>query len=337
MDDAFFPAADHHRGQQKIGAVWLFLAAPGWMLAFFVFAIASALTAIHRPEWITPAWTLPLLLFSVNLVAAVVSRPRFRHDTLLLGLHLGLLAFVLLVATARLTYLDGAVSLNQGAVFDGHLHARQSGPLHPERLSQLRFANEGFVEDHTRQETWKSTYNRIRWWSANGESQVAQIGDDHPLLLDGYRIYTTHNRGYAPVFRWQPHQGKEEIGSVQLRAGEDMAQANLWSLPGGPQLWVMLESQEAFHLLPGGRRENLNAGATNHTIVLRSDTRREVMRPGETLDFAEGRLTYLSLQTWMGYRIVYDLAMHWMAATAVVVIASLIAYYWRSFRISRDG
>jgi hypothetical protein len=305
------------------------LASPRWMLAFFAFAIGSAVIAIHQPDWITAAWSIPLGLFSLCLLAAIATRPRFRRDPWLLAMHLALLLLVILVAVARLSYLDGVVTLNQGTTFDGQLQMAKHGPLHWGNIEKLRFANEGFVEDFSRREMWKSTYNRVRWWDTEGRSQVGEIGDDHPLLLDGYRIYTTHNRGYAPLFRWEPVTGETEIGSAQLRPGEDVDQSNLWSLPGGPQLWVMLESPEAFRLLPGRKRENLGATTLNHALVVRSGERREVIRPGGSLQFAEGRLTYLSLQTWMGYRIVYDPAMYWLAASALAVVVSLIGFYTR--------
>ena len=29
------------------------------------------------------------------------------------------------------------------------------------------------------------------------------VGDDTPLVLDGYRLYTTSNKGFAPLLTWQ--------------------------------------------------------------------------------------------------------------------------------------
>src|SRR5262245_31428317 len=132
---------------ERMGTVLHGLASPRWMLAFFVFAFAGALVAAQRPDWITAAWIPPLAIFAVSLLAAVVTNRRLRRDPALLGLHLGLLAFIALLVVARLTYLDGAVTLTQGTVFDGRLHLDQRGPLHPGGIENLRFANEGFTED----------------------------------------------------------------------------------------------------------------------------------------------------------------------------------------------
>lgn len=304
------------------------VASPHWMLAFFVFAGVSALVSMERPEWITAAWSLPLAVFALSLLAAVATNARFRRDAALLGLHLGLLVLVLLIALARLTYLDGAVTLSLGSEFDGRLHLDQRGPLHPGGVERLRFANEGFTEDFNPRARWKSTYNRVRWWDANGDSHVAEIGDDQPLVLEGYRIYATFNRGYSPVFRWQPVQGDEEIGTVQLQAGS-LDMANSWQLTSGPEVWTMIDLPQEAKLQPGERRANMGAEKLDHRLILRVGDRSESLRPGESMQLPEGRLTYVSLETWMGYRLVYDVAMYWMASATLVVVLCMLAFYAR--------
>lgn len=304
------------------------LAAPRWMLAFFVFAVVSALVSAQQPDWITAAWIAPLAMFAVSLLAAVATNARFRRDPALLGLHLGLLVFVVLVALSRLTYFDGAVTLTQGTAFEGQLSLDRRGPLHPGAIERLRFANEGFTENFNPRARWLTTYNRVRWWDSAGTSHVAEIGDDYPLVLDGYRIYTTRNRGYSPVFRWLPKEGEEETGTVQLRAGE-LDMANNWRLPGGPEIWAMLNLAEPAELQRGEQRANLGANRLEHRLVIRTGERRVFLQPGEAIDFPQGRLTYVSLDTWMGYRMVYDFAMYWMIAATALVVGCMIAFYAR--------
>lgn len=313
----------------KGGRVLQWLASPRWMLAFFGFAGAGALVSIQRPDWITAVWSVPLAVFALSLLAAVATNARLRRDAALLGLHLGLLILVLLIALARLTYLDGAVTLTQGSTFDGRLDLDQRGPWHDGAIEQLRFSNEGFTEDFNERASWKSTYNRVRWQDANGASHLAQIGDDHPLVMGGYRIYTTFNRGYSPVFHWQPVQGEEEFGTVQLRAGE-LDMANNWQLPGGPEVWAMIDlPRPAVKLQPGEQSLNLGSEKKAHSLILHIGERREFLRPGESLLLPQGRLTYVSLKSWMGYRIVYDVAMYWMAAAALIVVLCMLAFYAR--------
>lgn len=304
------------------------LASPRWMLAFFVFAAASALVSIYQPEWITAAWALPLAIFALSLLAAVATNRRFRRDAALLGLHLGLLAFVVLVALSRLTYLDGVVTLSEGDSFEGVLHLDQRGPLHPGEIEHQRFTNEGFTENFDPRASWKATYNRVSWQDAVGARHVAEIGDDYPLVVDGYRIYTTRNRGYSPVFRWEPKTGPAETGTVQLRPGE-LDQANSWQLPGGQEIWAILEVDGSTELQPGEQRPNLGAAALPHRIVIRTGERREALRPGEHMTLPEGRLTYVGLDSWMGYHVVYDPAMYWMVAAAAVVVVCMIWFYAR--------
>lgn len=312
---------------RKLGLLqWL--ASPRWMLAFFIFSVMSALISASRPDWITAVWVLPLAMFAVSLFAAVATNVRFRRDVALLGLHLGLLVFVVLTALAWLTYLDGAVTLTQGSAFDGQLHVDRRGPLHQGAIQRLRFANEGLTENFNSRERWSATYNRVRWWDASGNSHVAEIGNDRPLVMAGYRIYTSRNRGYSPMFRWQPVQGAEELGTVQLRAGEwDMA--NSWQLPDGTEIWAMLELPQPSELQRGEQRSNLGASELAHKLVLRTGARREELQPGESIDLPQGRLTYVSLNSWMGYRIVYDLAMYWMIGAAAVVVGCMVLFYAR--------
>lgn len=307
------------------------LASPRWMLAFFVFAAASALVSVQEPDWITPVWLLPLGVFAVSLLAAIATNARLRKDVALLGLHLGLLIFIALLGAARLTYFDGAVTLTQGTPFDGRLDLDRRGPLHPGGVERLRFANEGFTEEFAERARWKATRNRVRWWDAQGNSDIAEIGDDNPLVLRGYRIYTTHNRGYSPVFRWSAADGREEMGTVQLRAGEfDLA--NKWQLPGGPEIWAMLAPTDSPTLARGAKRENLGEDKLAHQLVIRTGERRELLLPGASLDLPGGRLTYVALESWMGYRIVYDVAMYWMMAAATVTLVCMVFFYARVLR-----
>ena len=301
------------------------LASPRWMLAFFLFAAISALISMEYPEWITTVWILPLLLFSISLLAAMATNSRLQHDMSLLGLHLGLLFFIGLVVFARLTYLDGAVSLDRGSNFDGHLHTERRGSWHFGDLSQVRFANDGFTETFLEGERWQMTTARVRWWDKAGQSHTSLIGDHHPLILEGYHIYTTTRRGYSAVFHWHGDAGSEEIGKVQLRTGEH-DQANDWQLPGGPALWAMLLAEESTTLKPGATRESHAPYQLRHQLVIRYGEQRKLINIGETLDLPGGRLTYRSLDSWMGYRFVFDPAMHWLTAGAFSVLCMIFFY-----------
>ncbi len=313
------------------------LASPRLTVAFFLLMAAGALWVAQGGANATLATVLPLGLLVLNLAAAIVSNPRFRADLPLLLFHLALLALVALLALARLIYFDGATILTAGTAFEGNLVKDSRGPLHGDGVGSLRFANEGFTENFPERGKYRSTYNRVRWWDGAGQSHLAEIGDDRPLILDGYRIYATGRRGFSPLFHWQPAAGEAGHGTVQLpdSGTEGLGPATSWPLPSGPQAWVMLNLEATPAPQPGEQRDGLGGRAIPHHLVLRVDERRVELRPGETAELGAGRLTYVRLDSWMGYRIVKDPTEPWLVATVLVGIASLLWFYARLLRKPR--
>lgn len=310
--------------------VLLALASPRWMLAFFAFAGLSAVLSIKQPAWITQLWLPPLGLFGASLLAAIVTRPRFRRDPLLLAMHLSLLVMIILFGIARLTYLEGGASLTEkGEPFTGRLDVDRRGPLHGGELAQLNFSNLGTIEDFRGGGRWHGTINRIAWLDAGGHTHHAEISNDKPLLLRGYRIQPTFNRGYAPIFRWESEAGGAETGSVQLRADREFGMANEWTLPSGERVWVMLEPLGRTTIQPGEMRSGLGAAELPHQLIVRHGPSRSVMQIGDTLPLPGGQLVYLGLSNWIGYRISYDPTAHWVAASVLLFVVSLIGYYGR--------
>lgn len=310
------------------------LAAPRWTVVFFLATAVAALLVAQGGLPATPLLLLPFILLMVNLLAAILTNARFRADVPLLIFHLALLALVALVALARLTYLDARTTLTQGQGFEGVPEFSEHGPLHGGGLARLHFQNEGLSARYSDKGEYLGTYNRVRWPGSDGRWRETEIGDDRPLVLNGYRIYATVHRGLSPLFRWQPHNGADALGVVQLRdhrKADELPPAVGWTLPDGPEVWVQLD----FSPLPtprGGSQENLGAGELDHVLVLRSGERREIIKTGDTVEFPEGRLSYLRLGSWMSYRIVYDPTIPWIIAVLFVGIGSLCWYYLLRFR-----
>jgi hypothetical protein len=300
------------------------------MLVFFLAAAGAALLSIHRPELTSPAWALAFVPFAVPLLAAIATNRRFRSDAPLLGAHLSLLAIVFLVAWSRLDYVDGAVTLSQGEVFEGKLHVDRRGMMHGD--DRLRFSHEGFAEVlHTR-DRWRSTASFVRWFDANGGSRMLTLGHDEPLVADGYRVYPTFNRGLLPVFEWRDGSGAVELGGVQLRASDDaeFGMANEWVLPNGQTAWVLIRLSEDPRPARGETRFNLAADRIAHELVLRVGEERHILALGDEIRLGAAAIRYVDLQTWMGFRIVYDPAAHWTLAAALLFVGCLVSYYWRS-------
>lgn len=307
------------------------LASPKTAATFFVITAVAAYWARLPERSATLAMALPFALLTASLLAAIVSNRRFRADLPLLLFHLALLALAMIFALGRLTYFEGQAAVTSGTTFDGILLNEESGPLHARRIESVRFVNLGFTEDFPERGRFRATYNRVRWQTSGGALQTADIGDDIPLVIDGYRIYTSRQRGFSPVFRWIPHDGPEDWGAVQLNDSNNgaFAGANDWTLPDGAPAWIMIAS-EADAQESGPRvRTNLGAYADANKIILRIDDQRHEMLPGDELVRPGGRLTYVRLESWMGYRIVSDPTKPWLLGSVGLAVLSLVWFYAR--------
>ncbi|MBI4936941.1 MAG: hypothetical protein HY846_01735 [Nitrosomonadales bacterium] len=290
---------------------------------------AGILTAYLSAAPATWALAAPLAAFALNLLAAVATNPVFRRKTPLLIFHLALIAVILLLAAGRLTYLKGQLELAEGEVFDGQLTQEESGPWHPRRLDVLRFSNEGFTISYAKGVRRGATRNRVAWAAPDGSVQHAVIGDQDPLVLSGYRFYTTHNKGFAPTFTWYASSGAAPVtGTVHLPAYplHEHKQALEWTPPGGKTpLWVMLQFDEVI-LDPAKPSEfRLPSG---HLIVVRAGEARYELKPGERVSLAEGVLEYNGLRVWMGYTVFYDFTLPWLLAACLLAVMSL-AWHFR--------
>lgn len=312
------------------------LASPHLMVAFFLLMAAAALGVAYDVVEATPAALVPLGLLVINLVAAIVSKPRFRADLPLLVFHVALLVFVALIAVARLTYYEGAARVAVGERFWGDLQKERRGTLHGDGARTLRFSNDGFSEIFPERNVYRNTLNRVSFPDENGNLHEGVIGDDHPLVLDGYRIYTSRNRGFAAMVQWSGDNGALQFATLQLdRVGEDGYTPGMdWEIPSGPPIWVAL-STEPLPVTPGTQRTNLGASEAPNKMVVRHGGRSYELRAGESAELPGGRLTYTRLSAWMGYNIIYDPTKPWLIGTISIAIASLLWFYakrlWRTW------
>lgn len=313
------------------------LGSPKLSATFFVLMAICALWARDPERSATWAMLPPFALLTLNLLAAIATNRRFRADLPLLVFHLALLALLVTFVLARLTYFEGQATVTAGTPFDGTLVGEQGGPLHNRKIDTLRFENLGFTENYPARGQFHATYNRVRWRGEDGRLETAEIGDDIPLILGSYRIYTSKHRGFSPVFRWTTTAGTDEWGTVQLQDSNTgaFAGANNWTLPDGEATWLMVDvdiAPEAQEPPRGARiRSNLGAGTEARNIVLRVSNVRHVLAPGDTLARPGGTLTYVRLDSWMGYRIVADPTKPWLIGSIVLALVSLVWFYTRIF------
>lgn len=294
--------------------------------------LGAGVLMTYRAE-VRSAWPLAvaLTLLALNLACAVVTNPVFRRQTALLTFHLALIAIVLLIAAGQLTYLRGQLELSSGEEFHGELTQSERGPWHRGRISEVAFANHGFTIDYSPGMKRDRTRNAVTWKDATGREQRSVIGDQQPLVLNGYRFYTSPNKGFAPLFVWHPAQGTPQRGTIHLPSYpiNEYGQALEWTPPGtGVRLWFMLKFEET--LLDPAKPWQFRP-PREHALVLRVGDERRELKPGERYLLPQGMLAYEGLTTWMGYTVFYDWTMPWLLAACLLAVVSLGWHYRQKF------
>lgn len=299
-----------------------------WLIALLALGTVIAFRVSSMRTW---PLVLPLVLLAVNLIAAVATNVTFRRQAPLLVFHLSLIALLLLVAAGRLTYLNGYVGVTEGATFDGQLASIDAGPWHAGPLADVRFVNDGFTIDYAPGLQRGPTRNLVRWLDSTDRWREATIGDQTPLVIDGYRFYTTFNKGFAPTFEWTDRNGFSAHGSVQLPPYplKEYSQAVEWTPPGASTpLWIMLDIDETV-LDPNDHTAFRLPG--NYRLIARSGTDRHELQVGDRIELPEGQLRFMELRSWMGYRVHYDWTLPWLFAACAVGVASLGWHFWSRF------
>lgn len=280
-----------------------------------------------------PFISVCLSALALNLLAMMLTNPRFRQQRALFIFHLALLVIILLVALGRMIYLKGEAELVEGLEFDGQLVTMDAGPWHPWRLDRARFVNHGFSIAYAPGLKRLETRNKISWVDADGKSQEGVIGDDKPLVLEGYRFYTTWNKGFALLFEWVPADGEARIGTVNLPSypANALKQAQQWGLPGLKEpLWSMLQFEG--DLIPADQDGHFRLPDDYRVVVRYADQRWELV-PGEQQAIAlpGGTLRFVELRSWMGYMLSWDATIPWLLAASTVAVLALAWHFWAQF------
>ncbi len=302
------------------------------LLVWLGLAAACAALGVASP---TLLLTPPLLLLVLNLLVAIVANSTFRAKPSLLVFHVALLGVIVLAGVSRLTYLKGWVELAGGELFHGELMGVEQGPFHQGALERVKFGNEGFVKEYGANRRPRQTRNRVRWLGSEGVWHQSIIGDDRSLLLQGYRIYTSANHGFAPVFVWYPPDGSPSVtGAVHLPSfPRYQDQSNAWTIPGTDlaMLAMLLFDENPL----SASRPGVFPKVVKHRLRVSVLGESRDLLPGERLELTNGRgvLLYLKLDSWMGYRFFYDWTRSWLLAAFLVAIVSLSWHFWQKFSV----
>jgi cytochrome c biogenesis protein ResB len=283
-----------------------------------------------------PVWVLvvPMALLALNLLAAIISNPRIHRRGGLLVFHLGLLGVVILSAVGFLTRYEAHVELLQGTAFstDG-LFDQRKGPWHMGDLDEVHFVQGPYTVDYAAHMVRGHTRSQVEVPDGRGGWETRVIGDDRPLVINGYRFYTSFNKGFAPILTWTPDQGRAVTGSVHMPSYPlfEFKQDNSWSPPGGPQIkfWLRLTTG-----MTDKKAWVLDGSQTQGVLVVNTSSERKELQPGDSVKIPGGTLRYERLSTWMGYKIFYDPTLHWLFAASIIGVLGLFSHFWRKFGAS---
>jgi len=285
-------------------------------------------------HWLSGVWAItpPLALLAVNLAAAMLVDPRFRRNPALFAFHLCLLLLAVLAGCGQLARFDARLSLVEGQEYDGALLTPvRSGPLAPQPLLDGVLRQGAIAVDFTPGLRRGATRSQV-WVADRG---WLEVGDDVPVLVDGYRLYTTSNKGYAALLRWLPERGDAELGAVQFPSypATELGQMMRWRTPAGEELDLAL----ALSPTPYNETWTLSTAlATDATIEVQAAGQRKRLRPGEAMSLTGGRLRFERVSMWMGYMVTYDLTLPWLFSIAVLAVVFMAAHFttrlWKPMR-----
>ncbi len=300
-------------------------------LTLRLFILLLGAIALYASELLPSEWILviPLLLLALNLAAAIFSSGLFYDKPALLIFHLALLMLLLFIALGRMSYFRADVEVTSGSEFNGQPLRHQAGPWHHFAIHQLRFRLRDFSVAYAPGRQRMETTSHISWSDAEGRPHQALVGDHHPLILAGYRFYTTHNKGFAPYFSWRGNDGRHHSGSVHLPAFpvNEFKQSSEWTIPGTHHtLWTQLDTDETLIDPASSAQFRL---PRQHRLIVRTANGRHELQPGDRLRLDDGVLTYQELRSWMGFRVFYDWTLPWLLAAALLAALSLGWHYWR--------
>ena len=303
------------------------------LLGMVLLAIGAGLS-YGNPADVT-VWALagPLLLLSFNLLAAILTQPRINRRPGLLIFHIGLLSICVLAAIGRLTFYEARVEVSQNSAFDvTSVDEVSQGIFHMGELQQVQFVQRDYTVEYRPGLVRGITRSNVQVGDGHGGWQPKVVGDDTPLIIDGYRFYTTFNKGFAAMLTWIPEQGEAITGTLHMPSYPlfDYQQANSWTPPGSIEeikFWLRLDTgldRDADWLL--------DVHNTEAVLVVNNGEQRVELQPGQATDLLGGQLRYEALSSWMGYKIFYDPTLMWLFIAAMLTVLGLCLHYWDKFK-----
>ena len=272
---------------------------------------------------------VPLAFLALNLTAAIFTNQRINRQPGLLVFHIGLLSIIVLAAIGRLSYIDAHMEIAEGQGFTpGLLLETKQGPLHAGRLDKVRFVQGYYTVDYAEGMHRGLTNSQVLIPDERGQFTSKIVGDDRVLVLEGYRFYTTFNKGFTVVLTWLPEQGLPVTGRINLPSYPlyEYKQDNSWTPPGASpvKFWLQLTT---------GMREDaawvLDARNSRGVLVVSHGEQRVELQVGESTRLEGGQLRYDRLSAWMGYKVYYDPTLRWLFFVSIIAVIGMGWHYWQ--------
>ena len=299
------------------------------LVGMILLVIGASLTYDNRLD--VTMWVLvaPLALLALNLTAAIFTNQRINRQPGLLVFHIGLLSIIVLAAIGRLSFIDAHLEIAEGQGFtpDLLLETKQ-GPLHAGRLDKVRFVQGYYTVDYAEGMHRGLTNSLVLISDERGQFTSKIVGDDRVLVLEGYRFYTTFNKGFSVVLTWLPDQGMPVTGRINLPSYPlyDYKQDNSWTPQGASpvKFWLQVST---------GMREDaawvLDARNSRGVLVVSHGDQRVELQVGESTRLEGGQLRYDRLSAWMGYKVYYDPTLRWLFFVSIIAVIGMGWHYWQ--------
>lgn len=283
----------------------------------------------------TSQWVLvlPLILLALNLTAAIITNPSINRQPGLLVFHVALLSIAILAAIGRLVYMDGHIEMPEGSEFNSEqILEIKAGPLHVGALDKVSFVQGPYTVNYTANLRRGLTYSHVKVRQADGQWSEQVVGDDRPLLIEGYRFYTTHNKGFTPILSWIPDQGEPITGRINMPSYPlfEYKQDNRWTPPGGREIKFWLQLNTGMTLTEAWV---LDGSKATGVLVVTAGGRRVELTPGSEVRLEGGILRFEALSTWMGYRIFYDPTLRWLFFVSIAGVLGLGHFFWKKISL----
>lgn len=305
------------------------LASLKWTLVGMV-ALAVLSLVGTRSDAVDVGWTVvPIVLLSLNLVAAILTNRSFRTQSGLLVFHVGLLLVFVLIGLTVMTRFNGRIEVLQGEPFDPSLlEVDYRGPLHRGDLSNIHFVQREFEVDYLPGIVRQATRSTIEFVDDAGGLRQRTIGDRQGIDFGGYRVLPTANKGFALVLGWETVDGDLQYGAVHLPSypAHDWKQVNDWVTPAGQSVQLELEFDDPMIVTDAAWTLRHPGGAYRLRVVSDGATQGQATAGGH-IDLEGGRLHVAELRLWMGYSVDYYPFLPWLFAAAMLTIGGLAVHF----------